>query len=279
MTNKVFSKYLPWFLTLTLVFTSSFFWFAQRAEAAVAYVAQGASSAQTGASYSRNVNAGVGTDRFILASIGIEGTSVSVSNMTYAGSGMTFLRRDTNGTNCAVEMWYIVAPATGTNAVAVTLSGAANTELLAMSFSGVDQSTPIDAQNSASGTGISPSVSITTVTNNTMIVDHDFLCDQTGLGLSPDNGQTARNQTSTINGEAAGGTLAKATAGSQTVGYTDAFAASGNWVATAVALKQSVATPATPVNMPVGVVNINNINDDQGSVNIGPGGSVIISNP
>jgi len=113
-----------------------------------------------------------GSNRVLIVGVSIRNDlSQSVSTVTYAGSPLTFLRADTNGVSVRSELWYRVAPATGANTVVVTLSVSAKAAMGAISLTGVDQSTPIDANAGATGSGTAPSVSVTTVTNNAWVVD------------------------------------------------------------------------------------------------------------
>src|SRR6185437_4266514 len=78
------------------------------------------------------------------------GLSSSVSTITYNGSSLTKIERQNDGTRqVACEYWYIVNPASGANTVAVTMSAGVGVgnflHAAALSFSGVDQASPIDA--------------------------------------------------------------------------------------------------------------------------------------
>jgi hypothetical protein len=58
--------------------------------------------------------------------------------------------------------YYLVAPATGSNTVSVTYGGNCfNTSCGAVSFTGVDQTTPVGSSATATGTSTTPTVTVT----------------------------------------------------------------------------------------------------------------------
>src|SRR5450432_3851265 len=77
--------------------------------------------------------------------------------VTYNGTALTFYGSSTNGT-VRSEIWYMQAPASGTHNVVVTAGAATDVTATSMSFTGVDQTTPLGTFVSAIGTGTAPSV-------------------------------------------------------------------------------------------------------------------------
>ncbi len=113
-----------------------------------------------------------GTNRLLFVGVAIRNDlSQTVSSITYAGTALTFVRADTNGVSVRSELWYLVGPATGANTVQVILSAAARAGAGAISLTGVAQTTPLDANNGATGSSTTPSVSVTTVADNAWVVD------------------------------------------------------------------------------------------------------------
>jgi len=138
-------------------------------------------------SFSHRVGTGI-TDRVLIVYVGLS-VSGTVSSITYNSVGLTFIRADTNG-SIRTELWRLIAPTVGSNSVSITLSGALTSVSHALSYSGVDQTTPIDAQNGATGAG-SPTVTVTTIVTNDRVVA-GITC-ATGIsGLSPTSGQSPR---------------------------------------------------------------------------------------
>ncbi|TLZ55750.1 MAG: hypothetical protein E6K17_05080 [Methanobacteriota archaeon] len=113
-----------------------------------------------------------GANRLLLVGVTIRtDAGQTVSSITYAGAGLTFVRADTIAASVRSELWYRIAPATGSNSVVVTLSASAKAAVGAISLTGVDQTTPVDAQNGATGTSVTPSVTVTTVMDGAWVVD------------------------------------------------------------------------------------------------------------
>jgi hypothetical protein len=84
----------------------------------------------------------------------------SATSVTYNGAALTFAGASTNGT-VRSEVWYLVAPPSGAHNVVVTAPNADAVTATSMSFTGVDQTTPLGSTVSAIGTGTAPSVSTT----------------------------------------------------------------------------------------------------------------------
>ena len=111
-----------------------------------------------------------------LLTVGIAGwvAGVTVTGITYNGVALTKIRSDLHSnTLFRSEMWALVNPASGSNTITVTWSGAPNDSLAsAISLTGVDQTTPNDADNGATG-GVTTdaTATITTVADNAWLVN------------------------------------------------------------------------------------------------------------
>ena len=99
-------------------------------------------------SFSHIVGAGL-ANRCLVVGVSILATG-TVTGITYAGVAMTFERAEAEGVYRA-EIWRLVAPATSSNTVEVTLSGASTMVVNVASYSGVDQSSPVDVTDGAHG--------------------------------------------------------------------------------------------------------------------------------
>jgi hypothetical protein len=84
----------------------------------------------------------------------------SATGVTYNGTSLTFAGASTNGT-VRSELWYLVAPPSGAHNVVVTAPNANAVTATSMSFTGVNQATPLGSPVSAIGTSTTPSVSTT----------------------------------------------------------------------------------------------------------------------
>lgn len=113
----------------------------------------------------------------------------TVSSVTYNSVSLTFIRSDTNGIYRS-ELWQLVAPDTGSNTVTVNLSGSLTSIANAQSYVGVDQTTPIDANNGGNGTGNPASANVTTITDKDRVVGN--IATQTASGVTSQGGQSPR---------------------------------------------------------------------------------------
>ncbi|MEA2336365.1 MAG: large repetitive protein, partial [Thermoanaerobaculia bacterium] len=181
-------------------------------------------------------------NRYIVAQVAIQlaggtsGTNVTVSGVTYGGTPMTFLGGSTRTTTVRVELWGLVAPASGTNTMAVTVANTGNRNLSvtagAQSFSGVDQNVSVGTAVGANG---SSTVASTTTTNTA----YDYVVDVVGFSgnttLTTGLSQDSRWTTNTT-----GPNFASGSSGAR--GYTNTTMAwtttSANWAIEAIPLKQ-----------------------------------------
>jgi hypothetical protein len=117
-----------------------------------------------------------------------------------------------------VQLFSLKAPAPGTNPVQVTLTGGtASLEAGSVSFTGVDQTTPVRNVTTSFGAGTTPSVTVASAPGN-MVVDAMV----TGCPGAITSSKTLR-WLKTVNCSTAGGVGAQSTAAgaaSVTMGYT-----------------------------------------------------------
>jgi hypothetical protein len=95
--------------------------------------------------------------------------SRTVSSVTYAGQAMTQVVAPLDtGSGERHGMYYIIAPSTGANNVVLTLSGSTDIVGIASSYTGADQSSPIDATRTETNleTGTTYAEAITSVADN-----------------------------------------------------------------------------------------------------------------
>lgn len=141
-----------------------------------------------------------------------------ISSITYGASTLTSVRQDSSSSNnVSSAIQYLLAPSSGTATITVN-GGSVTTLIVASSWSGVKQSAQPDAQagkGTANQSSSSPSQSITTVANNSVIIDCiSSEANRTSLGggqtsIGTDQGQSFENVSSSY--------LILATAGAQTM--------------------------------------------------------------
>ena len=119
--------------------------------------------------------------------------TATATGITYAGVAMTKVRRDSN-TDRKTEIWYLVAPATGANNVIVTWSADPEGQIVAaVSYYGVNQVSPIAANNGATGNSQNPAVAVTAATHQLVVaVGAIYPNGIANLPLTPGTGTTER---------------------------------------------------------------------------------------
>ena len=159
-----------------------------------------------------------------------------ISAITYAGQAMTLVAHVNNpngSNNYAVEMYYLVNPPIGQNTTSITFSTTAYGNAGAASFSGVNTTTPISVNNTASGESGNPTRSLTTTQENQRVVD---AVHQDG---APTNLTAGSSQTETLNltnaGQTTGASYKDATATSSVI-MSWTSSAGNDWVSIAAAL-------------------------------------------
>lgn len=148
------------------------------------------------------------------------GDSVSV---TYNGGPMSTAVSVDFAASGSKKCWifYLANPATGSHAVAYTFTGAAESVVTAISFTGVNQASPVG------GTGSNTTASATSLTTNiTTTAANSWILDAMNEGgstpFTPGGGQTQRwGAASTPNGMTGyGSTKTTTTAGSNSTSWT-----------------------------------------------------------
>lgn len=113
-----------------------------------------------------------GSDRALLFGFnyGGGGTLSNASSITYNSAALTSEVTNTNNARWC-SLWSLIAPDTGSNTAVVTWSGTKNEKsYLINTFTGVDQTDMVDVTNTASISGTSFSVSLTTLVDDAWVV-------------------------------------------------------------------------------------------------------------
>jgi autotransporter-associated beta strand protein len=161
--------------------------------------------------------------------------TAQANTITYGGVALTNLSR-TVAADRVTEMWYLVAPASGSNNVTTTMSAdPEDIVITAVSYTGVDQTAPLGTISTNSGTGTAESVSLISSSNQTVLsvvtnYPNGGGNTITGDGLLRSTANTAANNiSSTVTENPGGGTV--------TVNWT--AAQSFSWSASAVPINSS----------------------------------------
>lgn len=150
------------------------------------------SAASTQTTWQHTVQAG-GINRFLMVEVTIRDATAYVQSITYAGQPLDLLDFAT-GTDIRTELWYSrnFEPATGTSDVVVNLSAFNKYAYCgALSWQGVNQSSPFGTHQTNSGSGTIATVSNIAVNDYQVVVD--VLGRKTALGTATaGSGQTVR---------------------------------------------------------------------------------------
>jgi len=176
-----------------------------------------------------------GSNRIMIVGVSIKSSSVSVSNITYGSQSLTFIRRDNNSNGISSELWYLITPNSGTATVTVNLSNNAIVTGGSCTYTGVSQTSPIDAHNGGSGTSSSPSQNVTVNTANSFLISNTAINGTTAVS-SEGSGQTQRwdqYYSNLIRGH--GSEEGPDGTGNQTMSWT--LSGSADWAVSVAALK------------------------------------------
>jgi len=172
-------------------------------------------------------------------------TTATVTAITYGGDAMTSCgAKATNGNSSGfcTQIFYRIAPKTGSNTLAITLSAASEVYANLVSFTGVDQTTPVRPstyQNTISQNNVNPFTM--TISSNTS--------DLTMSIISDDTGGTSTNQT--LDGSNTSGLIEMlhdhATTAASSITDTWSFAGAANIAMCGFSIQAASAGGATPL--------------------------------
>lgn len=178
---------------------------------------------------------GSGSNRFL--ALGCSTAFGVISGITINGTPLVLstqavINLDPN----AASIWTLVAPPSGSQSIVVTWAGSSNHGVYcaATSFTGVNQSSPIDvstASFNSPGTG-TQTATLTTITKNDMLFD--AIEDRQGTGDTVGGGQTAFG--AFVDGVQSGGTSTKTStnAGAYSMSWTTVNGGAGGAVANVI---------------------------------------------
>lgn len=131
-----------------------------------------------------------GSDLLLLVGVSLYNLNgATISSVTYNSVAMTLVDTAVNSSRRA-SLYRLVAPSTGANDVVITLS-ASEFDIVggSMSFTGVDQTTPLGTAATANGNSTAPSVNVSAATDDLVAA---ILCIEHSGTLSVGAGQTSR---------------------------------------------------------------------------------------
>ncbi len=144
-----------------------------------------------------------GTNRLLVVVVHGNTQARRVISVTYGGTPLTYKDRIDGGptTYAWVEIWYLTAPATGAQTITVTLDApdTVNWTATSISFTNVDQTTPLGTSITAIGTDAAPTVNVSSAANNLVVssVTYDDVGGKiltVGAGQTPQRGGVVTGQ-------------------------------------------------------------------------------------
>jgi len=190
----------------------------------------------------------LGDDRLMLVGISFGGNQGnSVSSVTYNGTNLTLVDAQNNGSTSRVEIWSLVAPDTGTHNVVVTVNGTSHkaANIAVMTFTDVNQVTPVGAFSSATGGSTTASTTVTSAVDE-VVFGVVASTKSSDVSFTPGSGQTEKWDL--FEGIANSSGTIEAGAASVVTSWTMSDAV--DWAAAGVSIKPAnnapVLTPETP---------------------------------
>ncbi len=191
-----------------------------------------------------------GSSRLMLVGVSINNDNFeTVTSVTYAGSSLTLVATRTEEDDARVEVWQLVAPPTGTHNVVVTFSAAPFRGAVAgvTTFTGIDQTNPIAAIQTAEGTSNAGSVSVPSASDE--IVFGAIASELPGT-LTPGWGQLETWNLSTNGGFAHG--AGSISAGSSSVPVSWSLGSADDWAIVGLSIRLQACTGSVVTTAAVG---------------------------
>lgn len=107
-----------------------------------------------------------GSNRLLITAVECQAAD-DVTGVTFNGTSMTqYVKLATTVASYYNYIYYLVAPTVTTANIVSTTGSSRTTILLSCNYTGVDQTTPLEANSAGTATSTNPTRSVTTLTNN-----------------------------------------------------------------------------------------------------------------
>ena len=207
-----------------------------------------------------------GSNRALFVTLAIDGLGAGVNSVTYGGVALTQVGRTTG--NHAVEIWRLVNPTVGTGNIVVSLGATTDIKGGAVTYNGVDQTTPTGTYVGATGTGTTASVNVSSTTGSLVL-------DITNWDNNPSGYTTGSGQSDVWNLTNTGHRgISTTEAGAATVTMSSTVSASNQWEIGAVSINASVNVAPTITGLSGDSLNYSK---GDGAVVIEQGGNAVVA--
>lgn len=210
------------------------------------------STTSSSSTYSVSHQTLAGDNRLMLVGISYRDNGSNtrqVNTVTYGAQNLTLvslLRNSSGSDDVVTELWSLVAPAVGTANVTATWNETFTSKVMGViTFTNVDQTTPLGTEQTATGSGAAPSLVVSSATNELVF---DVVSWGNNNGVSPGSGQSEEwEEQEDPDGNASdltGAASTEAGAASVTMSWSDENV---NWAQIAVAIKPFSGASLCPV--------------------------------
>ncbi|ANS03547.1 hypothetical protein [uncultured Mediterranean phage uvDeep-CGR2-KM21-C338] len=200
------------------------------------------STGSTSSATTVTISHATGTDlqRLMLVGIVQDSSDEDPSAIAYDGVTLTKLEEQAaTGGSPNIQVWYLVAPSTGTNNLVLTWASSLNRSVHVLTFENVHQTTPLGTAAKAQATSVTPSVAVVGVAEDLIF---DCVGSDSTTTMTPGTDQTERSDVTA--GDRGSTSTERATGTSTTMSHT---AANDAWGIIGVAIKGDIGTAAAPV--------------------------------
>ena len=222
--------------------------------------------ATTASSISWSHTTGTGNNRLLLVAIGVHvatGMPTTVTNITYGGVSLTQVTTALySAANPRVRtyVFQLINPASGTNTITVNFAAATLSVAGAVTYTGVNQTSPIQTSSTSIGSGTAPSVFVTVTGSRRLLFGHLGGHGTSIWTITEESGQTNRwaQQSQLYKGRSSDKTVV---AGLQSMSWT--LSDTANFVASAVVINPATVYRVEVEHNATGVAwsgNLNSIN-------------------
>jgi hypothetical protein len=193
---------------------------------------------------------GTGFNRLLLVAVGVHvatGDPTTVASVTYGGVPLTqVITALYSAGNPRVRSYVfnLTNPTSGTNTIAVTFAASTLYVCGAVTYSGVDQTNPIQTSNTATGSGISQSVTVTVSGAGRAVFGHlsgHRTDPPTSWTITEGLGQNNRWSGTTYLYKGSGSDNLTVAAGPRTMSWTTTSGRPVDWVCSAVVINPAIA--------------------------------------
>jgi uncharacterized repeat protein (TIGR01451 family) len=199
----------------------------------------------TGLTWSHTVNSA--SNGILIVGISFRDGNTSASSVTFGAAALTRIGfQNSGGNQNRTELWYLKAPAVGPGTISVSMSSSKAIAAASISFTGVDQTSPLGTFASAAGDSQTPSVDVASAACEVVIDTMTANGDANSLAVS--GGQTQQWNIFTGSGDAGnarGGGSTRPGATSTTMSWN--LGVSKPWSIGAVPLRPSSSGPSLTV--------------------------------